>query len=71
MMTAADINLAAKEIASNLHTAGRQGRVTRVDIETIRAAVAGFAAAGAHFFTTEQRQQLEDLTLRKFVEACP
>lgn len=69
-MDAHDINLAAKEIASNLLTAMKQTRVTHVDIEMIRAAVAGFAAAGTYFFTREQRQELEDLTLRKFVEAC-
>ena len=66
-----DLTLAAKSIAEFLHSALRLGRIERVNIDTVRAAVAGYAAAGASFSNPNQRIDLEDLTLRKFVEACP
>jgi hypothetical protein len=67
-MDSGDINYAARSIANALFTRGRAGQITRVDIDCIRCAVAGFLACGTHVATAQQFEDFVDLTLRKVVE---
>lgn len=65
-----NISIEAKILAGRLLTLMRSNQIQRVDIDTIRAMIAGYCLGGGIVVTAEQREDFENLTLRKFVEAC-
>lgn len=71
-MTNTDITNAAKTIATSIHRDLLAGRLhdNAVTFDSIRCAVAGFNAGHGRRMTVRQIEDLENLTLRKFVEAC-
>ncbi len=69
-MTRSDIAIEARRIADAVYSRLRDGKLIKVDFDCIRCACAGFLTAGKHHPTPEQLEDLENLTLRKFVERC-
>lgn len=61
----------SKALAAQLHRMMKAGRIARVDIDTIRAMVAGYFAGCSVVATAHELEDFENATLRKFVEACP
>lgn len=74
-MDSGDIHYAARDIAKRLHEEMKSGRITRVGFDSVRCAVAGYLVGRANgdgsLATKQQLEDLENLALRKFVEACP
>lgn len=70
-MDTGDISYAARSIADALHVQGRSGRITRVDIDCIRCAVAGYLVGNACYPSPQEIEDFENLAMRKFVEKCP
>jgi hypothetical protein len=67
-MDAGDIAYACRDIAERLFVEFEAKRITRVDVETVRAACAGFVAdLAVHGQTFED---LVECTLRRFVQKC-
>jgi hypothetical protein len=63
-----NISYCADSIAAALHSALKRGLVTKIGIDDIRAAVIGYLAAGPHFLSEYDMEQLIEATLRKVVE---
>lgn len=70
MMNRLDIDIAASDIATSLHVAMRAGKFARVYFDSVKCAVAGYLAAGIDHADAHQIEDLENLSLRKFVERC-
>lgn len=70
-MNHVDIQHAASDIATRIFREVRLGRLKRVDFDSIRCAVAGYLIGSSEIPTVRQIEELENLALRKFVEACP
>lgn len=69
-MDAYDISQTAKRIAASLHRDMRSRRLARVDFDSVRCAVSGYVVGADDLATVRQVEDLENQTLRKFVEAC-
>lgn len=63
-----NISYCANSIAAALHRAGKNGHVTRIDIDGVRCAVMGYLASGTHVLSKYDIEQLIEATLRKVVE---
>lgn len=63
-----EIHYGARDIADHLHTQFKKGRIAVVNIDVVRGAVAGYVLD--KYPSDEEREQLEDAALRKFVEKC-
>jgi len=69
-MDAHAINEAAKDIADGLHREMSAKRITRADIETVRAACVGYLIGSYDYPNRQAHEDLTNAALRKFVEAC-
>src|SRR5262249_35389566 len=63
-----NISYCASSIAAALLRAGKAGVLTKGGIDAIRAAAAGYFAAGPHNLTKYDTEKLIEATLRKTVE---
>lgn len=69
MIDSHDIAQAAKLISTSLHRDLKAKRLARIDIDSVRCAVAGWNCAAPFLLTVRQIEELENQTLRKIVEA--
>lgn len=63
-----NISYCARAIATALLRAGKEGHITKIGIDDIRAAVIGYLAAGPHILAKYDVEQLIEATLRQTVE---
>lgn len=70
MIDFVDYGYAARKLSTSLHRDLKVSRLMRIDIESVRCAVAGYFIGAEYTPTEQQVADLENLTLRKIVEAC-
>lgn len=68
MIDRIDIRICANALANALFAASKQGHVTRIDIDGIRAACVGYLAANDMTIGPKNVEAFIDATLRKVVE---
>lgn len=67
-MRAENIQYAARRIAEALHRGLRDKCLVRIDIDSVRCAIAGYLIGAGEQAETQDIEDLEKLTLRKIVE---
>jgi hypothetical protein len=63
-----NIDYCADRLATALLRAGKDGHLTKIGIDDIRAAVVGYLAGSAHFLTKRRTEAMVEIVLRKTIQ---